>query len=30
MTWPDLCAVVILGLLIGCPFLFVWLNRSKP
>ncbi len=28
MTWPDLCAVVIVGLLIGSPFLFLWLNRS--
>ena len=30
MTWPDLCAVVIFGVLIGAPFLFLHLNRSKP
>jgi len=29
MTWPDLAALVIFGVLIGAPFLFLHLTRSK-
>lgn len=30
MSFPDLAAIVIFGVLIGVPLLFLHLARSKP